>query len=101
MRRGEVWTVADAASRWTVVVLSVDEYNGFRGWAYCLPIVRKPASGDSPYAVAMGEPDPVSGVAVVDVVERVPTTAGVERLGMLAGATFNHIQTAFRDLFDL
>lgn len=102
MKRGEVWTVADEQSRWRVVVLSADEYNELRRWAYCVPVVRRPNSGEpSPYAVPLTEPDPLSGLAIVDVIERIPTTAGVERVGMLTGATFARVEEAFRDIFDM
>jgi mRNA interferase MazF len=101
VRRGEVWTVADGQSRWRVVVLSADGYNE-RGHAYCLPVVRQTSSAtQSPYAVRLADPDPVSGIAVVDVVRRFPARAGVERVGMLTGATFTRIESVFRDLFDL
>lgn len=102
MNRGEVWTVADDQGRWRVVVLSADEYNERAGWAYCAPIVRRPASGDlSPYSVPLAEPDPVSGVAVVDLIEYVPASAGTERVGMLTGATSAHIEDVFRAVFEL
>lgn len=102
MNRGEVWTVSDESSRWRVVVLSADEYNEYRGGAYCVPVVRRPASGEiSPYAVVLSEPDPVSGVVVVDFIERIPDSAATEYVGMLSGASFSRVEAIFRDLFDL
>lgn len=101
MNRGEVWTVADEHGRWRVVVLSADEYNENIGWAYCAPVVRRAATGElSPYSVRLAEPDPVSGVAVVNVIESVPASAGIERVGMLTGATFTKVQDVFRAVFD-
>lgn len=102
MNRGDVWTVGDEAGRWRVVVLSADEYNEHRGWAYCVPIVRRPASGQkSPYGVLLSEPDPVSGVVMVDFIERIPADAATERVGMLSGSSFAQVEAIFRDLFGL
>jgi mRNA-degrading endonuclease toxin of MazEF toxin-antitoxin module len=99
---GEVWTVGDEGARWRVVVMSAAEYNEHRGWSYCVPIVRRPKSGAiSPYAVALGEPDPVSGIVVVDFIERIPAAAATQCVGIVSGASFAKVEAVFRDLFDL
>jgi mRNA interferase MazF len=100
--RGEVWTVAGpAAFRWRVAVLSADAYAA-SGEVYCAPIVRRPAGEQlPPYAVPLGEPDPVSGMVLVGLVERIPVGSGAERVGMVTGATMARIAEALRDLFEL
>lgn len=49
----------------------------------------------------LAEPDPVSGIAVVNLIEYVPTSAGTERVGMLTGATFAQLEEILRTIFEL
>lgn len=100
MNRGEVWTIGDSKTRWRVVVLSSDDYNS-AGWAYCVPIVRRPTGDLPPYAVPLAEPDPMSGIALTSTIEHIPAPAGLDRVGMLTGATLARIENTLRDLFEL
>ena len=104
MRRGEIWTIGDRADlRYRVLVLSADSYND-RGNAspICAPIVRQRGVTElPPYAVALTEQDPITGVVVVNRMRRLPASTGAERIGMVTGASMARLTAAVRDLFEL
>jgi mRNA interferase MazF len=104
MRRGEVWTVGDPDDlRYRVVVLSADAHNDRSHAApFCAPIVRRQGGSDlPPFAVPLGEMDPLTGVVVVSRIRRIPASAGAQRLGMVTGASMARLEQALRDLFEL
>lgn len=54
-----------------------------------------------PFAVALTEQDPITGVVVVNRMRRLPATTGAERIGMVTGASMARLTEAVRDLFEL
>ena len=104
MRRGEIWTIGSRTDlRYRVLVLSADSYNE-RGNAapFCAPIVRQRGAVElPPYAVALTEQDPITGVVVVNRMRRLPATVGAERIGMVTGASMDRLAKAIRDLFEI
>ena len=88
MRRGEIWTIGSRTDlRYRVLVLSADSYNERKNASpFCAPIVRQRGATElPPYAVALTEQDPITGVVVVNRMR--PTLGWSERdvTGMLGG----------------
>ncbi|MBU2669226.1 type II toxin-antitoxin system PemK/MazF family toxin [Actinoplanes bogorensis] len=104
MRRGEIWTIGNRTDlRYRVLVLSADAFNE-RGNAspFCAPIVRQRGVTElPPYAVALTEQDPITGVVVVNRMRRLPAAVGAERIGMVTGASMARLTDAMRSLFEL
>lgn len=104
MRRGEIWTIGDRTDlRYRVLVLSGDMFNDRKNAApFCAPIVRQRGATElPPFAVALSEQDPITGVVVVNRMRRLPATTGAERLGMVTGASMVRLTEAMRDLFEI
>jgi len=104
MRRGEIWTIGNRTDlRYRVLVLSGDSYNDRKNAApFCAPIVRQRGATElPPYAVALTEQDPVTGVVVVNRLRRLPASTGAERIGMVTGASMVRLAEAMRSLFEL
>ena len=104
MKRGEIWTIGDRSDlRYRVLVLSGDDYNGRKNAApFCAPIVRQRGAVElPPYAVALTEQDPITGVVVVNRMRRLPAEVGTERIGMVTGSSMARLTEAMRDLFEL
>ena len=100
MRRGEIWTIGSRTDlRYRVLVLSGDSYNERKNAApFCAPIVRQRGATElPPYAVALTEQDPITGVVVVHRMRRLPASAGAERIGMVTGASMARLDDAVRD----
>jgi mRNA interferase MazF len=104
VKRGEIWTIGSRTDlRYRVLVLSADSYNE-RGNAapFCAPIVRQRGAVKlPPYAVALTEQDPITGVVVVNRIRRLPASVGAERIGMVTGASMDRLAKAIRDLFEI
>jgi mRNA interferase MazF len=104
MRRGEIWTIGSPTDlRYRVLVLSADGYNERANASpYCAPIVRQRGATElPPYAVALTEQDPITGVVVVNRMRRLPASVGAERIGMVTGASMARLAQAVRELFEL
>ena len=105
MKQGEVWTIGQRADlRYRVVVLSSEAHNDRPAAApFCAPVVRQRGSADDlpPFAIALAETDPISGVVVLNRMRRLPAAIGAERLGLLTGASMAKISASLRELFDL
>ena len=104
MRRGEIWTIGDRADlRYRVLVLSGDSYNERKTASpFCAPIVRQRGVTElPPYAVALTEQDPITGVVVVNRMRRLPASTVAELIGMVTGASMARLTEAMRDLFEL
>jgi mRNA interferase MazF len=104
VKRGEIWTIGDRTDlRYRVLVLSGDTYNERNNASpYCAPIVRQRGSTElPPFAVALTEQDPITGVVVVNRMRRLPASVGAERIGMVTGASMARLTEAMRDLFEL
>jgi mRNA interferase MazF len=104
MRRGEIWTIGSRTDlRYRVLVLSGDSYNDRKNAApFCAPIVRQRGATElPPYAVALTEQDPITGVVVVNRMRRLPASIGAERIGMATGASMVRLAEAVRELFEL
>jgi mRNA interferase MazF len=104
MRRGEIWTIGSRTDlRYRVLVLSGDSYNDRKNAApFCAPIVRQRGATElPPYAVALTEQDPITGVVVVNRMRRLPASTGAERIGMVTGASMVRLAEAMRSLFEL
>ena len=104
VNRGEIWTIGDRTDlRYRVLVLSADAYNDRSNAApFCAPIVRqRGATVLPPYAVALTEQDPITGVVVVNRMRRLPASVGAERIGMVTGASMARLAEAMRGLFEL
>ncbi|GGK91768.1 type II toxin-antitoxin system PemK/MazF family toxin [Mangrovihabitans endophyticus] len=104
MKRGEIWTIGSPADlRYRVLVLSADTYNDRSNASpYCAPIVRQRGATElPPYAVALTEQDPITGVVVVNRMRRLPAAVGAERIGMVTGASMARLAAAVRDLFEV
>jgi mRNA interferase MazF len=104
MRRGEIWTIGNRTDlRYRVLVLSGDSYNDRKNAApFCAPIVRQRGATElPPYAVALTEQDPITGVVVVNRMRRLPASIGAERIGMVTGASMVRLAEAIRSLFEL
>ena len=105
LKQGEVWTIGQRADlRYRVVVLSSEAHNDRPAAApFCAPVVRQRGDpGDlPPFAIALAETDPISGIIVLSRMRRLPPTVGAERLGLLTGATMARLAIALRTLFDL
>jgi mRNA interferase MazF len=104
MRRGEIWTIGNASDlRYRVLVLSADMFNERKNAApFCAPIVRQRGATElPPYAVALSEQDPITGVVVVNRMRRLPAEVGAERLGMVTGASMVRLTQAVKDLFEI
>jgi mRNA interferase MazF len=105
MRRGEIWTIGNRTDlRYRVLVLSGDSYNERKSAApYCAPIVRQRGATTElpPYAVALTEQDPITGVVVVNRMRRLPAETGAERIGMVTGASMARLTDAMRELFEI
>jgi mRNA interferase MazF len=104
MRRGEIWTIGSRTDlRYRVLVLSGDSYNERSNASpFCAPIVRLRGATDlPPYAVALTEQDPITGVVVVNRMRRLPAETGAERIGMVTGASMARLTEAMRALFEL
>nr|WP_296069048.1 type II toxin-antitoxin system PemK/MazF family toxin [uncultured Actinoplanes sp.] len=104
MRRGEIWTIGSRTDlRYRVLVLSGDNYNDrSNAFAFCAPIVRLRGATDlPPYAVALTEQDPITGVVVVNRMRRLPASIGAERIGMVTGSSMSRLSDAVRALFEL
>jgi mRNA interferase MazF len=104
VKHGEVWTVTipGTGSRWRVVVVTDDGWNDRHGAVpYVLPIVHRPAGELPPYVAELADPDPVGGVALAAELGRIDPSCGVERLGMLTGASMDRLGSALRDFLAL
>jgi mRNA interferase MazF len=104
MRRGEIWTIGSRTDlRYRVLVLSADSYNDRKNAApFCAPIVRQRGAVElPPYAVALTEQDPITGVVVVNRMRRLPAAIGAERIGMVTGASMVRLAEAVRELFEI
>jgi mRNA interferase MazF len=104
VRRGEIWTIGSRTDlRYRVLVLSADSYNERANAApFCAPIVRlRGVTELPPYAVALTEQDPITGVVVVNRMRRLPAAAGAERIGMVTGASMARLSEAVRGLFEI
>ena len=104
MRRGEIWTIGSRTDlRYRVLVLSADHFNERKNAApYCAPIVRQRGATElPPYAVALTEQDPITGVVVVNRMRRLPASTGAERIGMVTGASMARLADAVRNLFEI
>jgi mRNA interferase MazF len=104
VKRGEIWTIGDRTDlRYRVLVLSGDSYNERTNASpYCAPIVRQRGSTElPPYAVALTEQDPITGVVVVNRMRRLPASVGAERIGMVTGSSMARLAEAMRGLFEL
>ena len=104
MKRGEIWTIGARDNlRHRVLVLSADSYNDRSDPSpFCAPIVRQRGVTElPPYAVALTEQDPVTGVVVVNRLRRLPASTGAERIGMVTGASMARLAEALRGLFEL
>ncbi|GAA2633451.1 type II toxin-antitoxin system PemK/MazF family toxin [Paractinoplanes durhamensis] len=104
MRRGEIWTIGNRTDlRYRVLVLSGDSYNERKNASpFCAPIVRQRGSTElPPYAVALSEQDPITGVVVVNRMRRLPAEIGAERIGMVTGASMVRLTEAIRELFEI
>jgi mRNA interferase MazF len=104
MRRGEIWTIGSRTDlRYRVLVLSADSYNERKNAApFCAPIVRQRGVTElPPYAVALTEQDPITGVVVVNRMRRLPASTGAERIGMVTGASMVRLTDAVRALFEI
>jgi mRNA interferase MazF len=104
MKRGEIWTIGHRTDlRYRVLVLSGDGYNERSNAApFCAPIVRQRGTVElPPFAVALTEQDPITGVVVVNRMRRLPASIGAERIGMVTGASMARLTDAMRDLFEI
>jgi mRNA interferase MazF len=104
MRRGEIWTIGDRTDlRYRVLVLSSDTFNERSGASpFCAPIVRQRGATElPPYAVALTEQDPITGIVVLNRMRRLPGTVGADRIGMVTGASMARLTDAMRGLFEL
>ena len=104
MRRGEIWTIGSRTDlRYRVLVLSGDSYNDRKNAApFCAPIVRQRGATElPPYAVALTEQDPITGVVVVNRMRRLPAEIGAERIGMVTGQSMVRLTDAMRQLFEI
>lgn len=104
MRRGEIWTIGSRTDlRYRVLVLSADSYNDRSSASpYCAPIVRQRGVVElPPYAVALTEQDPITGIVVINRMRRLPAEVGAERIGMITGASMDRVAKAVRDLFEI
>ena len=104
MRRGEIWTIGNRTDlRYRLLILSGDSYNDRKNAApFCAPIVRQRGATElPPYAVALTEQDPITGVVVVNRMRRLPASIGAERIGMVTGASMVRLAEAMRSLFEL
>ena len=104
MKRGEIWTIGSRTDlRYRVLVLSSDNYNDRANPSpFCAPIVRQRGATElPPYAVALTEQDPITGVVVVNRMRRLPASAGADRVGMVTGASMARLNDALRDLFEI
>ena len=86
-----------------MLVLSGDSYNDRKNAApFCAPIVRQRGATElPPYAVALTEQDPITGIVVVNRMRRLPASVGAERIGMVTGASMVRLAEAMRSLFEL
>ncbi|GAA3960633.1 type II toxin-antitoxin system PemK/MazF family toxin [Actinoplanes sp. NPDC048791] len=104
MKRGEIWTIGSRTDlRYRVLVLSSDNYNDRANPSpFCAPIVRQRGATElPPYAVALTEQDPITGVVVVNRMRRLPASVGAERIGMVTGSSMARLAEAMRELFEL
>ena len=104
MKRGEIWTIGNRTDlRYRVLVLSGDAFNDRSNASpYCAPIVRQRGAVElPPYAVALTEQDPITGIVVVNRMRRLPASVGAERIGMVTGASMARLSEALRGLFEL
>ncbi|MFI5493857.1 type II toxin-antitoxin system PemK/MazF family toxin [Actinoplanes sp. NPDC051859] len=105
MKRGEIWTIGSSRTdlRYRVLVLSSDSYNERTNASpFCAPIVRQRGVTElPPYAVALTEQDPITGVVVINRMRRLPDSVGVERIGMITGASMARLTDAMREFFEL
>jgi len=104
MRRGEIWTIGSRTDlRYRVLVLSADNFNDRKNPSpFCAPIVRQRGATElPPYAVALTEQDPITGVVVVNRMRRLPAAIGAERIGMVTGASMVRLAEAVRELFEI
>jgi mRNA interferase MazF len=104
MTRGEIWTIGSRRDlRYRVLVLSGDAYNDRSNAApFCAPIVRQRGTvALPPFAVALTEQDPMTGVVVVNRMRRLPASVAAERIGMVTGASMARLAEAVRGLFEL
>ena len=104
MKRGEIWTIGSPTDlRYRVLVLSSDAFNDrTNSFAYCAPIVRQRGAVElPPYAIALTEQDPITGIVVVNRMRRLPASTGAERIGMVTGSSMARLAEALRGLFEL
>ena len=104
VNRGEIWTIGSRTDlRYRVLVLSADSYNERSNASpFCAPIVRQRGVTElPPYAVALTEQDPITGVVVINRMRRLPASVGAERIGMVTGASMSRVTDAVRGLFEL
>jgi mRNA interferase MazF len=104
VKRGEIWTIGSPTDlRYRVLVLSSDSFNERSNASpYCAPIVRQRGAVElPPYAVALTEQDPITGIVVVNRMRRLPASTGAERIGMVTGSSMARLSEALRGLFEL
>jgi len=100
----QLTAIGDRADlRYRVLVLSADSYNERSNASpFCAPIVRQRGATElPPYAVALTEQDPITGVVVLNRMRRLPPSAGAERIGMVTGASMVRLVEAIRGLFEI
>src|ERR1044072_7250423 len=88
MKRGEIWTIGNRTDlRYRVLVLSADSFNDRDNASpFCAPTARRGCPTElPPYAVALTEQDPITGVVVVNRMRRLPAAIGAERIGVGTG----------------
>lgn len=98
-----MWTIGTRADlRYRVVVLSSEAHNDRANAApFCAPVVRHRGGSLPPFAIALAETDPISGVVVLNRMRRLPAAIGAERLGLLTGVSMARISASLRELFDI
>jgi mRNA interferase MazF len=104
VKRGEIWTIGSRTDlRYRVLVLSSDDHNDRKNASpFCAPIVRQRGATElPPFAVALTEQDPITGVVVINRMRRLPASIGAELIGMVTGASMARLTDAMRDLFEL
>jgi mRNA interferase MazF len=104
VKRGEIWTIGSRTDlRYRVLVLSSDSFNERDNASpFCAPIVRQRGATElPPYAVALTEQDPITGIVVLNRMRRLPAAVGAERIGMVTGSSMARLAEAMRELFEL
>ena len=103
VRRGQIWTLLRAGSRYRVLVISNDEYNAVEELAIWALVVARDVPHPNQLAVQLGAGDPLAGayVKIHGVVQILDRTALRDHHGFVSLTTMTAVEDGLREFLEL